>query len=104
MRTAPLLAIVLLAPALSGCIFFGTKKDRAMMHTPEFQAGYSDGCASANARGTNYRSDKIQDEALYKTSQPYRSGWGAGYSTCNNQYGRQTNPASSDLPDQRPGP
>jgi hypothetical protein len=103
MRYAPLFIIALLAPALTGCIIFETKKERAMVKTPEFQAGYSDGCASANARGTNYRNDKIQDDALYKISQAYRSGWGAGYSTCNNQYGRQSNPNSSDMPDQRPG-
>ena len=104
MRTLNLLLILALAPALSGCLIFETKKQRAMVHNPEFQAGYADGCASANTRGTNYRDDKIRDEAAYQVSQPYRSGWGAGFSTCNNQLGRSTNPASSDLPDQRPNP
>jgi len=104
MRSLKLLTILALLPALSGCIFFETRAQRAMVHNPEFQAGYQDGCASANARGTNYRGDKIRDEAAYQVSQPYRSGWGAGYSTCNNQFQRQSNPNTSDLPDQRPNP
>lgn len=98
------LCAVTLAFALGGCIFFESKRDRAMRNDPTFQAGYSDGCASANTRGTNYRGDKIRDEALYASSQLYRSGWGSGYSLCNNQYNRSSNPNSSDLPDQRPNP
>jgi hypothetical protein len=95
---------VALSLLASGCIFFESKRDRAMRNDPTFQAGYSDGCASANARGTNYRGDKIRDDALYASSQLYRSGWGAGYSLCNNQYNRSSNPNTSDLPDQRPNP
>ena len=104
MRPLNLLLILALAPALSGCILFETKAQRAMVKNPQFQAGYSDGCASANRRGTDFYGDKIQDDALYKSSQPYRSGWGAGYQTCNNQYGRQSNPNTTGLPDQRPNP
>lgn len=96
---------VALSLALGGCIFFETSRDRAMRNDPNFQAGYSDGCASANARGTSYRrGDKIRDEALYATSQPYRSGWGAGYSLCDNQYNRASDPNSNGLPDQRRNP
>jgi hypothetical protein len=107
MRTGTFLraaGAIALALTLGGCIFFDTPHDRAMRKDPNFQAGYSDGCASANSRGTNYRGDKIRDDALYQTSQPYRSGWGAGYSICDNQLGRNSNPNSSDLPDQRPNP
>jgi hypothetical protein len=104
MRTLNLLPILALVPALSGCIFFETKSQRAMVRNPEFQAGYQDGCASANTRGTNYRGDKIRDAAAYQVSQPYRSGWGAGFQMCNNQLQRQANPNASDLPDQRPNP
>ena len=96
--------VVALALSLSGCIFFETSRDRAMRKDPNFQQGYADGCASANSRGTNYRGDKIRDEALYQASQPYRSGWGAGYSLCNNQLGRTSNPNTQDFPDQRPNP
>lgn len=98
------LAAIALAVSLGGCIFFESKRDRAMRNDPTFQAGYSDGCASANTRGTNYRGDKVRDEALYASSQPYRSGWGAGYSLCNNQYNGSSNPSGSDLPGNRTNP
>ena len=63
MRPLNLLLILALAPALSGCILFETKAQRAMVKNPQFQAGYSDGCASANRRGTDFYGDKIQDDA-----------------------------------------
>jgi hypothetical protein len=98
------LGVFALALTLSGCVFFESPRDRAMRKDPNFQAGYSDGCASANARGTNYRGDKIRDDSLYKVSQPYRSGWGSGYALCNNQLGRSSMPNTQDMPDQRPNP
>jgi len=64
-----------LATSLSGCIFFETKAMRAMRDDPNFKAGYSDGCASANARGTSFRGEKVRDDGLFKTSEPYRAGW-----------------------------
>ena len=70
---------VALAFALGGCIFFESKRDRAMRNDPTFQAGYSDGCASANNRGTNFRGSQVRDDALFQTSPPYRAGWGEGY-------------------------
>ena len=80
------IALLLLGPVLSGCIFFESRESRAMRRDPSFQAGYADGCASANARGANLRTGGVvRDEALYKASQPYRAGWGNGYATCNNQ-------------------
>ena len=85
---------------LCGCIFFEGPAERAMRNDPNFKAGYSDGCASANARGTNYRGDTVRDDAAYETSRPYRAGWSAGYSTCNNQY--NANPGS--MPGEAPHP
>ena len=102
------LRIMLVAAAalvsLSGCIFFESPRERAMRNDPNFKAGYSDGCASANASGADYRSGGIvRDAAMYKASQPYRSGWGAGYATCN----RRATPNGPDpnmggMPPQRP--
>ena len=95
---------VFLAVSLSGCIFFETRAMRAMRNDPNFKAGYSDGCASANARGTSFTGAKVRDETLFKISEPYRAGWSNGYSTCNNQlYGPGT-PNTSDMPDHRPNP
>ncbi|HEY4941558.1 MAG TPA: hypothetical protein VII56_09020 [Rhizomicrobium sp.] len=99
-RPARLLA-VLLALTLTGCIFFETPRERAMRNDPNFKAGYSDGCASANARGTNYRGDQVRDGAAYQSSQPYRAGWSAGYATCNNQL-RAPDPNVGGMPAPRP--
>jgi hypothetical protein len=98
------LLAVALSLALSGCIFFETPRQRAMRNDPNFKAGYSDGCASANARGTNYRGDQVRDDAAYQSSAPYRAGWSAGLTNCNNQLNRNPNPNINGLPDQRPNP
>jgi hypothetical protein len=94
-------ALVLLAPLVAGCMAFGSK---SRQHDPSFQAGYSDGCASANAHGADYRTGgQVRDDALYKSSQAYRSGWGTGFASCN----PRANPAGTDpnmggMPSQRP--
>ncbi|MEI9995751.1 MAG: hypothetical protein WDM91_14240 [Rhizomicrobium sp.] len=96
------IVVVALSLALSGCIFFETPRERAMRKDPNFQAGYGDGCASANARGTDYRrGNTIRDDALYQASKPYRSGWAAGYSTCNNERGATSNPDIGGMPTNR---
>ena len=100
--TIRLAAVTALALTLSGCIFFESSRERAMRNDPNFKAGYSDGCASANSRGTDYRGDRVRDESAYASSKPYRSGWGAGYETCNNQLNRSTDPNMGGMPAQRP--
>ena len=93
-----------LAASLSGCIFFETRGQRAMRNNPEFKVGYSDGCASASARGTSYVGNQVRDDALFKTSQPYRAGWSNGYTVCNNELNRSNNSNVNGMPDQRPNP
>ena len=93
------LAVVAM-PLLAGCIAFGSKASR----DPNFQAGYSDGCASATSAGADYRTGgQVRDDALYKASSAYRSGWGTGFASCN----PRRNPAGTDpnmggMPSQRP--
>lgn len=89
LRAALCLALPLL---LSGCVFFETKADRAMRSDPNFQQGYDDGCASANARGSNYRGDTVRDDNLYQNSRPYRAGWGQGSTACNTTLNSPSNP------------
>jgi hypothetical protein len=97
-----LLAVALSLP-LTGCIFFETSRERAMRNDPNFKAGYSDGCASANARGTDLRrGDDVRDATAYQISKPYRSGWAAGYATCNNQRGGVSNPDIGGMPNGKP--
>src|SRR5437763_665720 len=70
------------ALALAGCGLFPSAAERAVQKSPNFRAGYSDGCAAASATGANPREGAYRDEALYKSSQAYRAGWGNGYSLC----------------------
>ena len=77
MRYPALIFPLALALALSACA--GGKTD-----SPDFRAGYSDGCASANQEGgANKREDNIiRDEAAYRANKDYRSGWGRGFGAC----------------------
>ena len=70
------------ALALAACGLFPSAAERAVQKSPDFRAGYSDGCAAATATGANPREGPYRDEALYRVSQPYRTGWGNGYSLC----------------------
>jgi len=75
------MATLAILMALMGC---ESAADRAMKRTPDFRAGYSDGCASANQEGgANKREDNIiRDEAAYRANKDYRSGWGRGFGAC----------------------
>jgi hypothetical protein len=55
----------------------------ALRKSPDFQAGYSDGCASANLEGANKRDTALtRDDAAYQANRAYRSGWGTGFGAC----------------------
>ena len=104
-RIIPRILAVLVALSLAGCIFFESPRERAMRKDPAFQAGYSDGCASASARGANLRTGGVvRDAQLFASSKPYRAGWNAGYSVCNNQIDPNMRPGTNGLPDQRVNP
>jgi hypothetical protein len=68
--------------SMPGCGLFPNATERAVKKSPDFRAGYSDGCAAATATGANPREGPYRDEALYKVSAKYRAGWGNGYSLC----------------------
>ncbi len=74
-------------------------EDRALKKDPNYQAGYGDGCAAANAQNTDYRrGDGNRDEALFDASKAYRSGWQSGFSACRSGYTRQPGTQQSPLP------
>jgi hypothetical protein len=53
--------------------------------SPDFKAGYSDGCASASLEGADKRQNTLtRDDAAYQTNKDYRSGWGEGFGACRN--------------------
>ncbi len=51
-------------------------------NSPEYAAGYGDGCQTASARATHEAGGDTRDQTLYQTSRDYRSGWTAGYASC----------------------
>jgi hypothetical protein len=100
MRFGPRLAVLLLVGfALSGC---ESASDRAMRNSPDYKSGYSDGCASAGARGANMRdSGRMRDEQAYQTDRVYSAGWDTGFNTCR---GYQSPAGGPPLPGQGPIP
>jgi hypothetical protein len=75
-------AATILLLALAACGLFPSAHERAVEKSPNFRAGYSDGCTAASTTGANYRESAYRDEALYQTSAAYRAGWGSGFSVC----------------------
>jgi hypothetical protein len=74
MRLAAVICLLLLA---------GCGADRATRNSPDFKAGYSDGCASADLQGANPRDTGLaRDEEAWRANTAYHSGWGEGFSAC----------------------
>jgi hypothetical protein len=84
---------------LAGCIFVATPRDRAVRHTPSFEAGYDDGCAAATDVGASYRHPPEPNPA-YKNDDVYHAGWSNGFNTCR----RTISPPGSDLGNPVPQP
>lgn len=90
---------LLLLTALSAC---ESSANRALKKSPDYQAGYSDGCTSAGTRGANMRdSGRVRDEQSYQTDRAYSAGWDTGFNTCR---GYQSPASSPSLPGQGPIP
>src|SRR4051812_1852460 len=84
---------LLLAGSLAGC---SSAADRALRASPDFQAGYRDGCSAASIRGANPRDDSMmRDEAGYQGNKAYHSGWNTGFSGCR-LYQPGNTPGSAD--------
>jgi hypothetical protein len=100
-----LIAIACLLLAVTGCSLFTSKQTRAMRRTPEYRAGYHDGCASAPGPDANMRQpdDAVRDDEMYANNKAYHSGWGAGYGACRTYATPQTMPAAGPIPDSNPG-
>ena len=103
MRRVLVLCLVL---PLIGCGLFVSKETRAMRRTPEYRAGYNDGCSSAGPRDANMRDEAPQqrDDEMYASNKAYRTGWGAGYGACRS-YTPQQMPSADrgPIPDVNPG-
>ena len=101
-RLTRLAVLAVSALALTGCMFFETPADRKMQHMPNYRAGYSDGCATANNEGADMRhGDVLRDGGLYETDKAYRIGWAEGHSACRRM--APTGQERGPLPDVNPG-
>ena len=77
MRSAILALAVMAAFALTACNTTSANTD-----SPEYAAGYQDGCATGGQRAARIQGEPQRDEALYQKSPDYRAGWAAGYNVC----------------------
>lgn len=85
MRATALIAASLLAVSLAGCA--GPKHD----NDPDYDTGFTDGCSTGTSRSSGTPVSKAtRDQALWDSSEAYRSGWKAGYSSCS--------PSRGDIP------
>ena len=94
--------------ALCLLVFLGgcqTRADRALARSPDYKAGYSDGCATAGSRGANMRGSDgmIRDDAAFRENKAYRSGWGLGFSACRSTTSGGGNPMPGRGPIADPG-
>ena len=48
----------------------------------EYSAGYGDGCATGQARGTYPSQPPVRDAEAFTHNADYKSGWRAGYNAC----------------------
>lgn len=94
---------LVLSTALSGCVIFESRQDRALEKTAEFKDGYSDGCATASTKSANYaENNMVRDQTLFKTNRGYRQGWSAGYAGCRPVLG-PPQPQNGPVADPSPG-
>lgn len=68
---------------LAGCGLFESRASRALRASPDYKAGYSDGCGEAAASDARH-DDSRRDDESYQSSRAYRAGYGAGRSACRN--------------------
>jgi hypothetical protein len=103
------LVILLLLLPLSGCGLFTSKETRALRRSPDYKAGYQDGCNSAWSPDANKRHDDtiVRDDEQYQKNKAYRTGWNTGLNACRSTgYSGGALPGtvpSGPVPDMNPG-
>lgn len=107
LRRAAIFLLMILP--LAGCALFESKKTRALRRTPDYRAGYQDGCNSAWGPDANKRQDDtiVRDDAQYKNNKAYHMGWDRGLNACRSTgYTGGALPGtvpSGPIPDMNPG-
>jgi hypothetical protein len=74
--------LLLLLPLLAGCFLFQSKATRALRASPDYRAGYGDGCASAQTSANPRADTERRDNDAYAGNQAYRMGWQEGLGAC----------------------
>ncbi|HKY18646.1 MAG TPA: hypothetical protein VJL82_06905 [Rhizomicrobium sp.] len=79
----PLILILMFLP-LTACSLFESKELRTLRRSPDYRAGYQDGCNSAWGPGADKRRDDtiVRDDTQYQKNRAYRMGWNRGLNTC----------------------
>jgi hypothetical protein len=68
---------VLTAIVLSSCAGAHADTD-----SPDYAAGYGDGCATGQARGGYPPPPPVRDDQAFNHSADYKAGWRSGYNAC----------------------
>lgn len=76
---------LVLLVALGGCTLFESKATRALRNSPDYRAGYTDGCDSAGGDDAAHRDTSRRDDDAYASNRAYRMGFGAGLGACRPQ-------------------
>jgi hypothetical protein len=103
------IALFLLFLPLCACALFPSKQERALRRSPDYKAGYQDGCNSAWSPDANKRHDDtiVRDDQMYQSSKAYHVGWDKGLNACRSAtYNGGAMPGtvpSGPIPDQNPG-
>ena len=85
-------------PASKTCSAAGQYLRSALRASPDYRAGYGDGCTSAGTPSANPRADtRVRDEDAYAGNPAYRTGWGEGFGACRGVAQMQNNPMSGGL-------
>ncbi len=100
--------MLLLLP-LGACSLFVSKQTRALRRSPDYHAGYQDGCNSAWGPDADKRHDDtiVRDDEQYQKNKAYHAGWNTGLTACRSTgYDGTHMPGtvpSGPIPDQNPG-
>ena len=103
------IVLVLLLLPLTGCALFESKEVRTLRKSPDYRAGYQDGCNSAWGPDADKRQDDtiVRDDKQYQNNRAYHVGWNRGLNACRSTgYTGGALPGtvpSGPIPDQNPG-
>jgi hypothetical protein len=101
-------ALLLILLPLASCGLFASKEIRTLRKSPDYRAGYQDGCNSAYGPDANKRRDDttVRDDQMYQNNRAYHVGWDRGLRACRSSgynSGGALPSNSGPIPDQNPG-